>query len=792
MSKFKMTKLGLIPGLLSGAFIPALAQDILPFPTEPSNSIAGISIAGSVYKPRVEKNHLPEGAPNIIVILVDDAGSGLPNTFGGEINTSTLTRLANRGISFNRFHTTAMSSPTRAALLTGRNHTRVENGQITEMAVNFDGFSGVIPKTSATIAEVLKNYGYNTAAFGKWHNTPALHTSKNGPFEYWPIGYGFEHFYGFLGGETSQYEPTLIENTTYIPCPKTPEEGYHLTEDIADRAIDWIKQQKALNPDKPFFLYWAPGAVHGPHHVAKEWADKYKGKFDDGWDKYRERVYTRQKQSGWIPANTKLTERDPTMTAWKDIPESEKPFQRRLMEVYAGYAEHMDYNAGRIIDAVEKIGVSDNTIIIYIWGDNGSSAEGLEGSISELTAHNQIPTKVSDHIRTLDELGGQDVLGGPLTDNIYHSGWAWAGSTPYKGVKLQGAYMGGIRNPMVILWPEKIKADRTPRSQFHHVNDIVPTIYDVVGITQPKVVNGFQQGPFDGISMAYTFNDSQAKSQKVTQFFDIMSSRGIYHDGWFACTRGPRIPWQPTAPEIGSWTPEKDVWELYNLDEDFSQANNLAKSNPEKLAEMKELFLVESARNNNLPIGAGMYLVYHPEAQIAQPQTEFNFPGSLTRLPEFGAPRIGSRYNKITIDADIPENPEGVLIALGAFSGGLTVYIKDGYLNYEYNLFEITRYKFKSQSKLSPGKTKIEILLEPQKRPIVGATQLYSGDVTVSVNDRQEMKGHVDYLVSYGFTMNECLDVGVDLGSPISLDYYHEAPFKFNGTIDNVNIKYLQ
>ena len=386
----------------------------------------------STYKKRVEPKRLAEGAPNILIILMDDVGPATPSTYGGEINTPTLDRVAKMGVSYNRFHSTAMCSPTRAALLTGRNHTRVGNGQIAALANDFDGFSGKIPKSSATVAEVLKNYGYNTGAWGKWHNTPEEDVTSKGPFEYWPTGYGFEYFYGFLAGEASQYEPQLMRNTAPVNPHELHRKGYHLSEDIAEDAIKWLREQRAYAPDKPFFMYWAPGASHGPHQVMKEWADKYKGKFDDGWDKYRERAFANAKAKGWIPQNTQLTPRPASMASWDSIPEAEKPFQRRLMEVFAGFTEHADYNAGRVIAEIERQGKLDNTLIFYIWGDNGSSAEGLNGTISEQLAQNGIPTTIPQHLEALKELGGLDALGGPKTDNMYHAGWAWAGSTPYQ------------------------------------------------------------------------------------------------------------------------------------------------------------------------------------------------------------------------------------------------------------------------------------------------------------------------------------------------------------------------
>ncbi|WP_119790657.1 arylsulfatase [Flavobacterium anhuiense] len=764
------------------------AQEILPFPATPTASQAGRTIDESVYKNRTVQSHLPKDAPNILIILIDDAGPGLPDTYGGEVHTPNLTKVANNGVSYNRFHSTAMCSPTRSSLLTGRNHTRIGNGQITELANDWDGFSGVIPKTSATVAEVLKQYGYSTSAFGKWHNTPGAQTSQAGPFEFWPIGYGFEYFYGFLSGETSQYEPTLVKNTTFVKLPKTAEEGYSLSDDLADNAIEWIQTHRAIHPEQPFLMYWAPGAAHGPHQVPKQWIDKYKGKFDDGWDKYRERVFEKQKKLGYIPAKTKLTPRPDNLAAWNTIPESEKPFQRKLMEVYAGFAEQADYDAGRVIDELEKMGIKDNTLIFYIWGDNGSSAEGINGSISELLTQNQIPSKIEDHIKTANELGGLDVLGSPKADNMYHAGWAWAGSTPFKGTKLLGAYFGGTRQPLAISWPKKIKIDKTPHAQFHHVNDVVPTIYEAVGIKTPSIVNGYNQDPFDGVSMVYSFNDGKAKDQKHTQFFDIMGSRAIYHDGWMASTFGPRVPWLTITPGLAAWTPDKDKWELYNLDEDFSQANDLSAKNPEKLNALKELFLIESAKNNNLPIGGGLYLALHPEALPINPAKEFNYTGNITRLPEVVAPKIATVANTITIDAEIPKDANGVLLALGGYSGGLSIYVKDGILYYEYNLMEIDRSIIKGSTKIPEGKAKIVIDLNTSKHPQYA--HLNSAKVNISVNGKEYATGNVPILVNLGFTVYECLDIGTDLGSPISEAYFEKAPFAFSGKINGVNIKY--
>jgi len=774
--------------LLAGLFFSSLgafAQDILPFPPAPSGSRAGITMETSTYKKRVEPVHLPSDAPNILIILMDDVGPGTSATFGGEINTPTMDRVAGMGITFNRFHSTAMCSPTRAALLTGRNHTFVGNGQIAAIANDFDGFSGIIPKSSATVAEVLKNYGYSTAAFGKWHNTPEEQITNKGPFEYWPTGYGFEYFYGFLAGEASQYEPTMVRNTNYV-IEHRPK-GYHVTEDIANDAINWLIDKQSYLPDKPFFIYWAPGASHGPHQVPKEWADKYKGKFDDGWDAYRERVFKRAKEKGWIPQNAQLTPRPATMASWDSIPESEKPFQRRLMEVFAGFTEHADYNAGRIIDQIEKMGELDNTLIFYIWGDNGSSSEGLNGTISEQLAQNGIPTQISDHLNALKELGGLDALGGPKTDNMYHAGWAWAGSTPYQGTKLQGAYFGGIRQPMAIAWPKRIKPDKNPRPQFHHVIDIVPTIYELLEIKEPSIVNGFSQDPMHGVSMVYAFPDPRAPDTRKTQFFDIMASRGVYDNGWFASARGPREPWVGGIPKgIKEWSPLTDKWELYNLEEDWSQSNDLSAKNQAKLEEMKALFLAESARYKNLPIGGGLWstALFHPEDAPASSLTEWTFPKPITYMPESAAPKLGKNSNIVSMEVDIPANASGVLYALAGFSAGLTCYMKNGYLNYEFNLFEVERTRIKSTAKIPVGKANIEVISK-LTGPIGGPM-----DITLKVNDKVVGQGKVPRAMSLHFTGNATFDIGADLDSPVSLDYYDKAPFAFNGKIGTTKIRY--
>ena len=755
---------------------------VLPFPPVPSASKAAPRLQDSVHKRRAQPQHLKPGAPNVLIILLDDVGFGQASTFGGEVNTPTLSKLATQGISYNTFHTTSICSPTRAALLTGRNHQRVGNGTIAERAVDWDGYTGVIPKTSATMAEVLRDYGYNTAAIGKWHNTPADQTTSMGPFDRWPTGHGFEYFYGFLAGETSQWEPRLVENTNQIEPPH--DEKYHLSEDLAQHGIDWLRRHQAFSPDKPFFLYWAPGAGHGPHQIFKEWADKYKGKFDSGWDAYRERVFARQKQMGWIPADTKLTPRADNMPSWDSIPEAQRPFQRRLMEIFAGFVEHVDVQAGRVIDELDRLGIRDNTIVIYIFGDNGASAEGQNGTISELLAQNGIPNMVEQQLAALETIGGLDALGGPKTDSMYHAGWAWAGNTPFQYTKLIASHFGGTRNPMVISWPKGIKHDDIPRAQFHHVNDIVPTIYEIVGIKPPKIVDGFVQDPIDGVSLAYTFADAKVPTKKHVQYFDNNGSRAIYQDGWVAATFGPLVPWLPGAPGLAEWDSAKDRWELYNITTDFSEAVDLAAKDPKRLAQLQKTFDAQARANQVYPLGAGIWLRLHPEDRIKTPYTSWQFDGATTRMPEFTAPGIGHANNTVTIDAEMGDSASGVLYALGGAGGGLVLYMDKGQLVYEYNMMIIERYVARSANKIPGGKRRIEVTTT-----LASVQPLAPAEVVLTVDGKEVARTSVKRTVPAAFSASETFDVGVDLGSTVSLDYFDRKPFKFDGKIEKVAVK---
>ena len=764
------------------------AHEVLPFPEPPSASKAGKTLKDSKHQWRKAESHLPADAPNIVIFMTDDAGFSNPETFGGPIHMPTIDRLAKSGISYNAFHTTAMCSPTRASLLTGRNHHRVGAGQIAELASDWDGYVGKIPKSTATFAQVLSYYGYNTAAFGKWHNTPVTDLTRLGPFDRYPTGLGFDYFYGFIAGETSQYEPALFENTNPIEAPHDPK--YHLTEDMAEKAIQWMRTSKTLDPDKPFFVYFTPGAVHGPFHIFKEWADKYEGKFEEGWEVLRTMTFEKQKELGWIPQDAVLNPLAETQQKWEDIPKSQREFQTRLMEIYAGFLEHTDVQYGKVVDEIERQGLLDNTLIIYIFSDNGPSAEGMDGTISELLAQNAMPSTIDQQIEILNkEYGGMDALGGPTLDIMYHHGWAYAGASPFQGTKLVASYFGGTRTPLVISWPKKIKHDGKVRSQFHHVNDIASTIYEILEITPPKFVNGVEQQPLDGISMAYTFNQPEAKSAKTTQYFEILGHRGVYHDGWIASVWGPKAPWSPDLTGVINWEPEKDEWELYDLNKDYSQSKNLAKENPEKLAELKELFDKEATDNHVYPIGGSYYTIFFSPSELpSSPLTEWTFYEGQDRIPEAMAPKFMSgRSTMAVIDAEIAKDAEGVLFAIGGISAGFTVYMDKGFLKAEYNAMTLNRYKVASKSVIPTGKVKIEVETKYDTKE-----RLAPATVTLKVNGKQVGQGRIERSVPSIFTASETFDVGVDLGSPVALDYFDRAPFRFNGKIEKIYIRYLE
>jgi arylsulfatase A-like enzyme len=758
----------------------------LPFPRTPTASIAARTLSESSHRWRSKATPLRADAPNVLIIMLDDVGFAHADTVGGAIHTPTLSRVADTGLRYNAFHTTAISSATRASLLTGRNHHRVESGTITELASDFDGYTGEIPKTSATIPEVLQHYGYSTAAFGKWHNTPAQDVSAAGPFDRWPTGCGFDHFYGFMGAESSQYEPSLYRNTSPIERPNDPK--YHLSEDLANQATGWLRQQHALAPDKPFLMYWAPGAVHGPHQVFGEWSDKYKGKFDAGWDVYRQEAFRRQKALGWIPADSKLTPRPETLPAWESLSDDEKRFQARLMEVYAGFLEHADTQAGKVVDELERLGLRDNTLIFYVLSDNGASSEGWSGTINEMLTLNGVPMPFAQQMKILEEeYGGLPALGGPKVANMYHAGWAWAGESPFQGTKLVAGYFGGTRVPMAVSWPKGIKADTEVRGQFHHVNDIAPTIYDIIGIAPPESVNGLAQDPLDGVSLAYTFADGTADTQKTHQYFEVFGSRGIYSEGWMASVFGPRIPWLPGAyAAYANWNPDEDVWSLYKLDEDYSQSNDISRDYPQKLEELKQKFDSEARANHVYPVGAGLGPLLNPSARVGTSRTEWHFNTEITRLPEFCAPNLRARNNKVVVDVHIEAEGNGVLYSLGAVAGGLVLYMDDGYLRYEYNFLGVARTKLSSPERVAPGSHRFE-LETTMSGPAPGA----SATLVMSVDGVEAARATTPFTAPLAFSASETFNVGVDPGCPVTLDYRDRAPFRFDGQINDVHIVYV-
>lgn len=787
--------------LFAGAYIASDTGNIqapdgsdLPFPQTPSASIAGPTLATSKHEWRKDPPRFKHQPPNIVIFLTDDSGFSNADTFGGPVHTPTFSKLKERGITYNRFHNTAMCSPTRAALLTGRNHHVVGAGQIAEFSADWDGYFGEIPKSTATMAQVLSDYGYDTGAFGKWHNTPPLQVTPTGPFDQWPTGLGFRHFYGFIAGEDSQFEPKLWYNTHPVDPPKTVKEGYHLTEDLADHAILFMRNNRALTPDRPFFMYFAPGAVHGPHQVFSEYSDRYKGKFDKGWDVLRNETFENQKRMGFIPADAELTERDPTMASWDSIPEENKAFQTRLMEIFAGFLEHTDRQYGRVYDEIERLGQLNNTLIFYMGGDNGASAEGIDGTISELLTQNGVNLPLKEQLETLNrDYGGMSALGTEMLDSMYHSSWAWAGCTPFKSTKLVAAHFGGTRTPMVVSWPDHIKPDPLPRPQFHHVVDVVPTVYELLGIDPPKQVRGVAQDPMAGVSFAYTFDNPEAEGRKKTQYFEIMGSRGVYHDGWFAGSIGPRLPWAPQLANFKDWKPETDTWELYHIDEDYSQAHDLAKEMPDKLAEMIKIFDQEAENNKVWPVGGGLWTVVYSPGEIRHSTTtDFKLYPGQKRIPELAAPMYKSGVSSVaTINASFPADARGVLYCVGGMAGGFTVYCDEGYVLAEYNMLGIYRYKVKSSKPLPGGTTVVQVNMQYDSTAPQGPATLalfFDGEAVGQTRVEKSVQGL--------FTAAETFDVGVDTGSPVSLDYMHKWEesgdrFEFTGHINQVHIKYV-
>jgi arylsulfatase len=740
----------------------------------------------SVYKKRVEPKRLAEDAPNILIILMDDVGPGTPSTYGGEINTPTLSRVAKAGVSYNRFHSTAMCSPTRAALLTGRNHTRVGNGQIAALANDFDGFSGTIPKSSATVAEVLKCYGYNTGAWGKWHNTPEEHITTKGPFEFWPTGYGFEYFYGFLAGEASQYEPTLTRNTSAVVMH--PKKGYHLSEDIAEDAINWLREQKAYAPDKPFFMYFCPGAAHAPHHVPKEWADPYKGKFDDGWDAYRERTFARQKELGIIPQDAELSRHDPDVQDWNALSADEKKLYARMMEVFAGFLSHTDYHYGRLFEFLKSIGEWDNTIIMFI-SDNGASSEGgPSGSVNENKFFNNVPDSLKQNLEMIDELGG------PTTFNHYAWGWTFAGNTPFRRWKRE-TYRGGISDPFIVHWPKGIQAKGEVRTQYAHAIDMVPTVLEALGLEAPISIKGVTQSPIEGHSFAHALNDGKAPSKHITQYFEMMGHRSIYHDGWRAVCPWPGTSFKEAgmffgAPIDKDKLTELDAkgWELYHIEQACAEKHNLAAENRAKLIEMIATWYVEAGKYNVLPVDSrGTLRFADPRPQIAGARTSYTvYPGT-QMVPVNAGPQFLNRPHSITAEVDIPKGgAEGALLSAGDVQGGFCFYVQGGKLHYVYNYVGSNFYHVESGAPLPEGRHKLRFEFEVTGKPDIKSGKGAPGRGQLYVDGKLVGQGDIPLTMPLSIGLAGGIVCGADSGSPVWDKY--KPPFKFTGTLYSVTV----
>jgi arylsulfatase len=771
---------GLLPVLLAACMtVQVMAEEapldrtVLPIPEPTYPPITEIDVRKATPPPRFEVK-APAGAPNVLIILLDDMGFGQASAFGGPIHMPTLEQLADNGLRYNEFHTTALCSPTRAALLTGRNHHVVNTGSIMETATAFPGQTGVRPAAVAPLTEILRLDGYSTAAFGKWHETATWELSPSGPTDRWPIRSGFDKFYGFIGGETNQWSPMIYDGMVKIEPPHEP--NYHFMTDMTNQAINWMRTQKSLTPDRPFFIYFAPGAVHAPHHVPKHWIAKYNGKFDMGWDKLREQTLAREKQLGVVPPDAKLAPKPAAIKDWDTLTSDEKKLYAHQMEVFAGFGEMADYEIGRLIQAIRDSGQLDNTLVFYIVGDNGASAEGgMQGLYNEMTYFNGVPESIQEQLSRMKDLGG------PMSYGHYNAGWAVAGDTPFTWTKQVASSFGGTRNPLVIYWPKRIKTNGEVRSQFHHVIDIAPTILEAASLPEPKMVDGTAQTPIQGVSMEYTFDDASAKSRHTTQYFEIFGNRGIYKDGWLAGTVH-RAPWQmkPRASLAD------DKWELYNTENDFSLATDLAATNPDKLKEMQGAFMQEAVKYHVLPIDDRSLERLNP-ALVGRPnlmagRKSLTVYEGMTGMMENVFINVKNRSHSITAEVTVPpKNASGVIICQGGRFGGWSLYLKNGRPIYTYNWVGLKRYNVASKQAIAPGKATIRYEFSYDGGMGAGGTG------TIFVNDKKVAEGRVDHTNAMAFSADEGADVGEDLETPVTEDY-KEADNKFTGKINQVTI----
>jgi arylsulfatase len=776
----KSERLKLLTGTLVMATLMApgawpqdgMDRTVLPVPEPEYPPITELDARNAKAPPRFDVK-APKGAPNVVIVLIDDLGFGAPSTFGGGIPMPTLDRLAQGGLRYNHFHTTALCSPTRMALLTGRNHHTNNTGAIMEIATAFPGNTGIRPQSVAPLAEMLRLNGYSTAAFGKYHETPAWEASVSGPYDRWPTHSGFDKFYGFIGGETNQWAPLIYDGVTRVELPDDP--NYHFTIDMTNQAIAWVRFQQALTPDKPFFVYFAPGATHAPHHAPKEWSDKYRGKFEGGWDKYREETLARQIKMGVVPAGTKLAPKPEAIKDWDALTADEKKLFARQMEVFAGFAEQTDHEIGRLVKAIEDIGEMDNTLFIYIAGDNGSSAEGgMNGLFNEMTYFNAVPETVEEQLKHLDEWGG------PNTYPHMAAGWAVATDTPFTWTKQVASSFGGTRNGMVIHWPKGIKAKGDLRTQFSHVTDIAPTVMEAIGLPFPKSVNGTEQKPFEGASLAYSFEDAKAKTRHPTQYFEILGNRAIYHDGWLAGTVH-RAPWEYVARRPLA----EDIWELYNTTDDFSLANNLAAQNSTKLKELQDLFMTEGAKYHVLPIDdrtmERFVATIAGRPDLMGGRTRLTVYEGMTGMMENAFIDIKNQSKTVTAEIEVPQGgADGVILCQGGRFGGWSLYLKNGKPTYTYNWVGLQKYTVASTQALPPGKATIRYQFAYD-----GGKPGSGGMGALFVNGQKMAEARIEHTNAAMFSADDAADVGVDEGTPVA-DYSHN---RFTGKIVKVTVE---
>jgi arylsulfatase A-like enzyme len=718
----------------------------------------------------------PKGAPNVLLILLDDVGFGQFSVFGGGVPSPNMEKLAARGLRYTRFHTTALCSPSRAALLTGRDHHVAATGVITELATGYDGYTGIIPKSAGTVAEILKQNGYATAWIGKNHNTPAWETSEVGPFDHWPSGLGFDYFYGFNSGDTSQFEPVLFENHNRVPRSTDPK--YHVSHDLADHAIAWMRREKEIDPARPFFLYVAPSATHSPHMAPKEWIDKFKGQFDMGWDQYREITIERQKKLGVVPPDTKLTPRPPGLPAWDSLNTDQKGLYARMMEIFAGFGAQIDYEMGRVLEAVAALPDADNTLVIYIMGDNGASAEGgLEGETNEIASFNGVFEDWRSSLKHIDELGG------PKYYNHFPAGWAWAMNSPMQWTKQVASHFGGTRNPLIISWPAKITDKGGVRPQFHHIMDVMPTILEAASIRAPETLNGIPQKPIEGVSMVYTFNDAKAADRRRSQIFELVSNRAMYQNGWMASS----ISFVPWAATRAAYDPEKAKWELYHIDDDFSQADDLSAKNPDKLKALVDLWWAEAARHDILPLDwraverLSDQITGRPS--VAAGRKTFVYETPLVALPEASAPDLKNKSFTITAEVEIPaDGGDGMIFTQGGITAGWGFYLQKGKLVGLHNYIGLERYRVVSTENVPTGKV---ILAFDFKYD--GGGMGKGGTITLLANGKKVGEGHVEKTAGIKYSLYEGQDIGEDSGSPV--DFTYTPPFQFTGQLHKVTVE---